>query len=90
MSENKATIAGVTGSLKWVYHTAATLASWKVVRSEGSWMLTATVVSADAFRVSQRPLAFVAPVSTGAWRWPVEELQITGATLSARLGRKEK
>jgi len=83
------TIGGVTGSLRWGYHEAAVLASWTLTNTTEGWTLTATVVSVDAFRVSQHPLVFLAPHASGAWRWPVKELQIMGATLTASLGPKE-
>lgn len=84
------TVSGVTGLLKWSYHEAGTLGAWTVAKAEGVWTLSATVVKADAFRVSQRPLRFVAPHANGAWIWPITELQISGASLTAVLGPPEK
>jgi hypothetical protein len=51
--------------------------------------VSATVVSSDAFRVSQRPLAFIVPHADGEWQWPITTLQIEGASLNAALGPKE-
>ena len=84
------TVTGVTADLRWGYHRAGTLRAWTVTKSDEIWSLTATVVSADAFRVAQRPLVLVAPHAHGAWRWPVVELQIAGASLTATLGPPEK
>jgi len=79
-------ISGVDGSLCWGYHQAASLHAWTITRDDDGRLLTATVVSQDAFRVSQRPLAFVATHQRGRWMWPVKELQIQDGALTARLG----
>lgn len=83
------TVNGLTASLRWSYYEAGVLGAWALTVAGGVRSLTAQVIRADAFRVSQRPLVFVAPHATGAWRWPVVELQIEGATLTATLGPKE-
>lgn len=87
--EQSLTVKGAEGSLRWVYHLAATLRHWTIEKSAGGYSLTATVVNADTFRVSQRPLTFVAPVQGVSWRFPLTTLQITGVSLSATLGPKE-
>lgn len=84
------TVSGIEGSLRWGYHPAGALRDWTVTRTDDTWALTATVVQTDAFRVAQRPLAFVAPHANGAWRWPIQALQISGASLTATLGPPEK
>jgi hypothetical protein len=84
------TVSGVVGSLKWSYHEAATVTAWTVTRAGDAWHLTATIGTSDPSRVSQRPLRFVAPHATGAWRWPIQELQISGASLTAVLGPPER
>lgn len=81
------TITGANGVLQWGYHRAAQVPQWSVIREEGQWTLSGTVESVDAFRVTQRPLKFVTPNN---WRWPIVELQMTGASLTAVLGPKEK
>lgn len=84
------TATGTAASLRWSYHTAATVRAWTVQRDDdGVWRLTATVTSSDAFRLTQRPLTFEVTHQHGRWVWPIEELQITGAALTARLGPKE-
>lgn len=84
------TLQGVDASLRWGYHAAATLRGWRIERDERGWgALTATVIKADTFRLSQRPLVFAAAHTKGTWRWNVTELQISGAVLTARLGQRE-
>jgi len=87
---NTMAVSGVKGSLKWSYHEAGVLGAWTVTTVEGVRTLSAALVSSDAFRVSQRPLRFVATHATGAWTWPIEQLQIQGASLTAVLGPREK
>jgi len=88
---NHMAVSGVKGSLKWAYHEAGVLGAWTVTTVEGVRTLSAALVSSDAFRVSQRPLRFVATHATGAWVWPiVGELQIQGASLTAVLGPRER
>jgi len=84
------TVTGVEGMLRWGYHPAGTLGAWTVARDGTSWTLTAAVVTKNAFRVSQRPLAFEVRHATGVWRWPIQSLQIAGASLTAVLGPPEK
>ncbi len=85
------TLSGVTARLCWGYHSAATLGAWRVSRTDaGPAVLTAAIVSLDPLRASQRPLMVVAPHAHGAWRWPVVSLEVTGASLTAVLGPKEK
>ncbi len=83
-------ISGVVASLCWGYAQAATLRAWTVVTTDdGGWRLTAAVDQAHTFRVAQRPLVFEAPHATGAWRWPVIELQLQAGALTATLGPRE-
>lgn len=75
------TITGQSAEVRWGYYTAATLGPWSVVNGT----LTATVVNADAYRVSQHPLVFVVIRTKGVWTWPMTSVQIAGQTLSACL-----
>lgn len=79
------TISGVSGQVKWLYAVAAEIAGYRVTRSAGQWMLSGTVTRADPFRLSQRPLVFVAPHAKGEWRWPIRECQIKADELTAEL-----
>lgn len=84
-------VRGALGSVRYGYLQAAQVTDWTITRDPDSkaLRLAATVASRDAFRLSQRPLAFVATHAKGAWRWPIVELQDEGASLRATLGPKE-
>jgi hypothetical protein len=70
-------IRGVVGQIKWSYYTAASINGYAVRRSPtGRWSLRATIVLADSFKMTQRPLHFVAPHATGEWRWEIESLTL--------------
>lgn len=87
MADRTVTVA--EAQVKWGYHSAAVLRNCTVTRTDGVWSLTGTVVKSDAFRLSQRPLAFEVTLQHGIWRWPVNTLQMDGASLTAGLGQKE-
>lgn len=87
---NTVTIRGVEAVLRHGYYVAGRLGAWTVTREGQAWVLSTSIIHSDAFRLSQRPLAFVVAHANGVWRWPVEELQITGASLTAVLGPKER
>jgi hypothetical protein len=81
------TMEGVVGQVKWAYYTAAAINGYVVTRSKDNrWSLRGTIVLADAFKLSQRPLTFVAPTAKGEWRWPIVDLQIISGELTAQLG----
>jgi len=86
MSElGSVTVQGVDGKLYWGYHLVGTVRSWTATRSaSGVLALTATLNQFDT-TVSQRPIVFVVQHQHGAWRWPLESLQIAGETLSASI-----
>jgi len=75
------TITGQAAEVRWGYYTAATLGPWSLVDGQ----LTAIVVDADTYRVSQHPLVFEVTRATGAWTWPLTSVQIAGTTLTASL-----
>ena len=81
-------IRGVVGIVKWAYYNAAAINGYTVTRSgDGRWSLTANVVQKDDFKITQRPLFFVAPHAKGEWRWPIETMRIeNGMKLVAALG----
>lgn len=81
---------GVVGELAWHYYTAAAINGYAIARNhKGEWSLTATVVLADAFKMAQRPLTFVAKHAKGEWRFPVLGLELHDSRLTARLGPPE-
>jgi hypothetical protein len=93
------TLTGVIGRIEWGYYTAAAIEGYTVTASAATtkggavtWRLTATVILSDPFKLTQRPLRFVAPHAKGTWTWPIETLEFAvGAgqapgRLTARLG----
>jgi hypothetical protein len=67
-------ITGVVASIRWAYYTAAAVNGYTVTRDPvtRAWSVTGTIVLADAFKLTQRPLKFVAPHAKGEWVWPIE------------------
>ena len=83
-------IRGVVGQILWHHYPAAAINGYLVTRTNQRWALRGTVVLSDAFKLAQRPLVFVAPHNKGAWRWPIESLQLSeNGTLTATLGQPE-
>jgi hypothetical protein len=81
---------GVAGVVRWSYHTAASLGTWTMAIGPEGITLTASVLSSDAFKVSQQPLTFVVVRPNGVtWRWPIQSLQIDSGSLTASLGPQE-
>jgi hypothetical protein len=89
MSSNRVTVGGLSGEVRWSYHTAASVGKWTVTADASGHTLTAVVVSHDAFKVSQRPLTFVVDRGRGQWIWSINTLQIAGDTLTATLAPQE-
>ena len=81
-------LRGTVGEIKWHYFTAAAINGYEVTRTPtGAYALVGTVVLKDVYKLSQRPLMFVAPHKEGSWHWPLIDftLQESGR-LTARLG----
>ncbi len=84
------TIGGPTAVIKWAYHDAATLGKWELAARETGGDLTAIVVSADDYRLSQPALKFrVTRQNSTDWIWPVLSLWVADGTLHAVLGPQE-
>ena len=84
------TIHGPEGVVRWVYHSAATLGAWTLTVTPAGGDLTATVVSADDFKLSQQGLTFRWSRQNGsAWVWPIQSLHVADVTLTARVGPQE-
>lgn len=69
-------LRGVVGWIRWHYYTAAQIEGYTVTwRKSGraivGWDLAATVVLADAFKLAQTPLIFVATYKGGEWKFPI-------------------
>jgi hypothetical protein len=71
-----ALVRGVNAEIRWSYYVAARVEGYEVayLDARARWSLSATVVEADAYKLAQRPLMFVAPTQHGAYRWPIESL----------------
>jgi hypothetical protein len=85
-----AVIEGVVGEIRWSYYTAAAINGYRLAwdRAARRWSLAATVVLADAFKIAQRPLVFVALVRGAAWEFDILSFELPGlhGPLTARLG----
>jgi len=69
-------LTGVVGKIDWSYYAAAAINGYQVSRdASGTWTLQATVVTANSFNLTQRPLVFVAPYDKGEWRWWIQTLR---------------
>jgi hypothetical protein len=95
-------IRGAHASIKWGYHVAAQLGAWTFAGSgvDGG-QVSATVVSRDAFRLSQSPLTLVLvlhsvdPVTqkvtgTTPVKWPVRGMADHGETVMVMVGPCER
>jgi hypothetical protein len=85
-------LRGVVGTIKWGFYTAAAINGYTVTKEQnGQWVLTATVVLSDAFKMNlaDHPLTFVAKHAKGEWSWPIESYRfhegLTGP-MTAKLG----
>lgn len=79
-------ISGAVGQIMWAYHVAAAIRGFTVSRTRSTWKVRGTVASSDAFKITQRPLTFVAPHAKGEWSWPIVDLQVSGGQMTATLG----
>lgn len=75
-------LQGDAAEIRWGYYRAATLGAWTIEQGD----IVAVVLEANTWWVSQSPLTFTVGAKL-AHR--IEGLQITGGTLTARLGPKE-
>lgn len=82
---------GPVAEVRWGYRVAATLTEWAMTMDASGTALSATVTSADTFRMSQPSLTFRVIRQRGEpWDWPVESLQFAAGTLTARLGPQKE
>lgn len=91
---------GVVGEIRWHSYTAAGIHGYTVSKPAGGPLqLRATVPLADAFKMAQRPLTFVASVRLGAppdqrdaeYVWPIESFTLSAdGVLVAVLGLRIK
>jgi hypothetical protein len=67
-------LSGVVGHIKWGHYTAAAIHGYAVAptnKRRTEWVLDATVVLADAFKMAQTPLRFIAKHAKGEWEFPI-------------------
>lgn len=83
-------VEGVIGEIRWTYYTAAAINGYRLTWNPSArwWSLEATVVLADAFKMAQRPLVFVAAVRGAEWEFDMQSFNLPGlrGPLSATLG----
>jgi hypothetical protein len=86
------TLRGPRGALTWNGGDAARLGAFALSRAVDArqWTLTATLDSADSYRVKQVPLLFIAPrlnYPRGLWCFPVVpgSLRVERSSVSATL-----
>ena len=85
-------LRGIVGHIKWHHYTAAAINGYAVtpVKPGDGYSLVGTVISKNAFNLTQRPLMFEASHKRGVWRWPIVQFTIADngrlvATLGAEL-----
>jgi hypothetical protein len=86
-------LSGIVGRIDWHYYTAAGIHGYTVTpppKGKQEWSLVASVVLSDKFKMSQRPLTFVAQHVKGEWRFPILSHDLRDHRLTARLGPPEK
>jgi hypothetical protein len=90
------TLTGRRGAIVWNAGEAATLGAWRASRGNGetTWQLSAVVEKADAYRLKQVPLLFLAPRTNyprGVSCFPVVPgtLTIGGGSVTATLAQPE-
>ena len=82
-------IRGRVAAIKWGYFDAAAVEGYSVTKDADGWKVHGALIPGrvDAFKLSQRPLYFVAPFKGGAWRWDIRRLTtLDGGQFSATLG----
>ena len=75
------TVGGLVAEVRWVYYTAATLGRWTL---EGD-VFSGRVVSADSYRLQQRPLTVRIPKQGRPWEWPIADVAIVGDHLTGHV-----
>jgi hypothetical protein len=75
------TIGGQVAEVRWVYYTAATLGRWSLEAG----VFSGTIVSADSYRLQQRPLTVLIPKQGRPWEWPIADVAIVGNQLTGHV-----
>jgi hypothetical protein len=86
------TVRGREGRIKVGYQTAARLGSFSLVPvGESQWTVEASVTTADAFWITQRPQAVELTVGKQRWIWAGVSLEIGGGIVRGTVsGRPER
>jgi hypothetical protein len=83
-------LAGQAAEIRWAYHRAASLGPWRLSAGGSDGTLTATVIEADTFKLSQPALTLRIPRQNGSvWSYPIQSLHIADGTLTARVSTQE-
>jgi hypothetical protein len=83
-------LAGQQAEIRWAYHRAASLGPWTLSANGAAGTLTAQVIEADTFKLSQPALTFRIPRPNGSvWAYPIQSLHIADGTLTARVSTQE-
>lgn len=83
-------VTGVVASIRWSYYDAAAIHGYVITRDRATdtWTVSGTIVLADAFKLSQRPLRLVAPFQGGAWEWTIlDPVPRVAGPFTARLSK---
>lgn len=85
-------LRGHEGRIRVGYQVAATLSSFELTPTETNhWTVSAVVVAADAFWLSQSPRVLEVIVGRQRWRWPADGLTVDGRAVSGSVsGRPER
>jgi len=91
MFRGRLRLRGNAGTIVWGYRTAVVVGPWSIAKHEssGEWRLTGRLARVDAFTSRQKPLLFTYARAGGFAAWPVMDLQVGPAALTARLGPPE-
>jgi hypothetical protein len=72
-------LAGAVAEIRWVYYTAAKLGRWEIDAGQ----FHGRIVSADPYRLAQRPLTLVIPKQGRPWEWPIRDVTVAGEQVTA-------
>ena len=92
---NQLALRGDGARIQWGYQVAVAIGRWTLTvgrpddRQPTARLFEGDVKACHGIAVTQRPLALVIPRPTGAWRWPIQQLELTDTSVVAMLGPKE-
>lgn len=85
-------VKGQTGCIRVGYQQAATLGRYSLTPTgPNEWQVEASVMSADAFWMTQSPRTLELHVGAQRWRWPAAGLVVDGGIVRGTVtGRPER